>query len=438
MELCLLTTDECSKTEFVNPDGGMKYAINNIPKLCYIDNDQRSRVLSRGCALHVFLGSENGLILSKPNQTHFHYPKGSIPTKELMGQSKLVAITSYNRGIIVEFENGELCDQGLRQLSSQKFSYGTSILRPTVEKLRDTAASRDTVWSVQRSKDDHSHSVHEVLRRFFCMEGAVKAKVCCNPAVHLSDKDANGYFLQHIYRDPYDRTGRARLILNDDLPVWMDKIVSEARQANQQIFEIRIAGGCELCSKRALMQPQVMSTDLMGRSSHLHDGSVPTGPRGHSFASSPLEDSFHTACSSLRGGRTGLTMAVAEVSTQNLSMHKRKLDGEDLCDQSIKQAKKIKIEEGHSKKGEPRDSELLVTEVSTQPPSTNERKLDGDDQRDQSIYQEKRADIEEGQSGRREARQDKISAESDCFLESLVNELEDLKERRALLLGLRA
>ena len=155
----------------------MHYAMSHIPKICFIDNEHRSRIRSRPFSLHVSLDSDSDVSLSKPERTHFHYVRPLVLNAVLEGTTRLALLPSYNRAIVVEFESRELRALGCHQISSQKFGYGQSILKPNVEEFKDTANSRGTMYSFLRSKDDHPHSIHEALRRFFCLEGMVHSKV---------------------------------------------------------------------------------------------------------------------------------------------------------------------------------------------------------------------------------------------------------------------
>ena len=156
----------------------MKYALNRIPEICFVDRHRRTRILSRRCSLHVSLPSydtECGGF--KPKSTHLHYMKGSNPGPKSEGNTKLEIITTYNRAIIVEFEKQTLRDLGIKQITSWKFSYGPIVLKPVVEIFADLENTRDTTWSLSYSKRDYSYSVHEALRRFFCLQGHVSSRV---------------------------------------------------------------------------------------------------------------------------------------------------------------------------------------------------------------------------------------------------------------------
>ena len=166
----------------------------------------------------------------------------------------------------------------------------------------------------------------------------------------------------------------------------MDKVVAEGRHEKKNTFEVRVAMDCELCgSKSSAMPNQIASTDLEKRPSCTQDRLVLTMPQATSSASSPSEDSFHSALSEVVEARIGLNLRVAEPSAQQHSMHKRKSEAEHQPDDAALQAKRQKIEGLCSEPTEPKEGEL--------------------------------------------------SEEGERFLESLVQELEDFKERRAHALG---
>lgn len=86
-------------------------------------------------------------------------------------------VASFNGAIMVEFESIELQDLGIIQIASTKFCFGSTIFKLTISLFAGSKDTRDTVWSLYRSESHHVHSVHEALRRFFCLQGQVPFKV---------------------------------------------------------------------------------------------------------------------------------------------------------------------------------------------------------------------------------------------------------------------
>lgn len=146
--------------------------MEHIPDIRLIDKHRRSRLLSRGYSLHVSLPPDCSTKSSKKvKRTHLHLMLGS------KGQTKTEIIPSYNRAIVVEFETRKLRDLGVHQISSTKFSFGSTIFKPKVIVFCDTEYTRNTMWCLSRPESAHSHSVHEALRRFFCLQGHVPFEV---------------------------------------------------------------------------------------------------------------------------------------------------------------------------------------------------------------------------------------------------------------------
>ena len=153
---------------------GKREMLSHIPEICFIDDHHRSRILSSRCSLHISFAPDDAEVITlKPERTHLHYLE---PPKNTDSQ-KLEVVSSYNRAIVVEFEKRELRDLGIQQIGSQKYNFGPTVLKPVVKAFKETESTRDTMWSLLRSKGYHSHSVHEALRRFFCLRGAVPSKV---------------------------------------------------------------------------------------------------------------------------------------------------------------------------------------------------------------------------------------------------------------------
>ena len=143
-------------------------------------------MLSKQCSLHISLELEGAeAIALKPERTHLHCVQGF---QNGDGQQKLEVAPSYSRAVIIEFANRKLRDLGLKQIGSQKFNFGPTVLKPVTKIFEDTKDTCDTKWSLCRSETDQPHAVHEALRRFFCLNGAVSSEVSVSNLISVLER----------------------------------------------------------------------------------------------------------------------------------------------------------------------------------------------------------------------------------------------------------
>ncbi len=150
-----------------------------VPEINFMSARRRVRVLARRSSIHVSLPfDEKDNTPSKPNRTHLHCSDSSQGLVNISVEQILRIIPSYDRAIVVEFESPQHRDFGMEQIRSQKYCFGgVKVVNLKVKLFEDDRTTCNTMWSVYRSKKDHSYSVHEALRRFFCMGGAVPSRV---------------------------------------------------------------------------------------------------------------------------------------------------------------------------------------------------------------------------------------------------------------------
>ena len=153
-----------------------KESLKDMPEIRFMDGRRRAGIMARSSSFHISLPpDDSGFVSSRVDKTHLH-SVGKHDHFTLINQ-KLRVIAAYSRAVVVEFENRSQRDAAIHLFKNQKYSFGPRVLFPDIQPFEQNKTTEGTAWCVYRAQKYSNASVHEALRRFFCLEGLVRASV---------------------------------------------------------------------------------------------------------------------------------------------------------------------------------------------------------------------------------------------------------------------